>query len=1208
MLDNRNSVWTRLASRALTLLALSLAGRSDAQSVRLSLQSDDQLPTTVVALSPKDTYLASVNFARLITVNTQAEGRIVREFVAAHGRVVRLEFSVDERRLLVVSEPTNPFDASTPGSTDPAVDLSITRTVETCQIFNLTSGAEEKAFPNANGNRHWCGFSSDGRRVFVATRTGTVLDWDLVSGKGTELGTGLGHLTTLAVSPKGSFLAVGVSDGTVLSWTLSRTGATPVALPRHPMTITTLTFAADDATLASGSRGGLVTLTSLVTGHRSWACSIDFAVSRLALAPERNVLAVGGQQGAIALLSVEGCEVRWRRSIGSASRSAVHTLAFDKTGEHLIGQAAKATLFDVATGGSQRRDLWAAQFSADGARMFYSTERSTVVQEIATGQIIRRLEAHTVPPQSLVASPREPVIAVASSRFAHLIDLSRGSVSRFGPHDDVVNAVALSMDGTRLVTAAEDHTWRLWETITGRQIAHGTASKPLNAVALSDDGRLIAAADEDAVSIWNDQEQRLGPLPKVTTQDPDGANVDHGSPETIAFVANQSEVAVSFDLSSVFVFDAKTRRLKRPHKEFSKLSRSRGYVLGTAFDPLVAGAVFDPAPLRVSASTQLASLNTNFNKRLPGLHSYSEFDVSPQERYLAGVTLDGYLELWDLTAMTVRVVDAPMLPGSSVAFSSDEQWVLATDARMLRAWRTADASAAVAVAFDDVGNWAAVSEGSGQFDTNQPEFALGLHWVLADPAAAPPLITAPINIFLREYYSPKLLARAFRNELKSDLARPVATLNRATPLVEIVSIQQAPESNTVTVRLRVTSQGIREGDSPREGGVYDVRLFRDGQLVTAIGASGQGVIGKVARDLDFEHWRARNMVAATGTKELVVEDILVPQRAGVSSTTFVAYAFNRDRVKGEASQPVVHKLASRKSSTPRAYVIAFGVNANQSGWDLTSAVPSARRAADIWTAMLKSSYSVTTIVLDADVGTDGKIASRLASKRNLESVLEILGGHEDMISPDVRKEIDPEHKLRRATPDDAIVLYVASHGHYDPRGQFYLVPYDTPTRPGIDDDLLRLCAAETGRPRSCTDADAFLAAAISGDELEAWSRDVNAREFVVMIDACYAGGLVGVGSGPLGDSGFGQMAFDKAMRVVTAAQVDSPSQGTVLVRTLEALANKATELGIAPLLRSVESQAAPTTRDMGQQSRGSGQRPEFVDFAVDAATRYIRPR
>jgi hypothetical protein len=38
----------------------------------------------------------------------------------------------------------------------------------------------------------------------------------------------------------------------------------------------------------------------------------------------------------------------------------------------------------------------------------------------------------------------------------------------------------------------------------------------------------------------------------------------------------------------------------------------------------------------------------------------------------------------------------------------------------------------------------------------------------------------------------------------------------------------------------------------------------------------------------------------------------------------------------------------------------MATNANQSGWDLTLAVPSAKQAAELWTAKLQGEYEVLT--------------------------------------------------------------------------------------------------------------------------------------------------------------------------------------------------------------------------------------------------------
>jgi hypothetical protein len=56
-------------------------------------------------------------------------------------------------------------------------------------------------------------------------------------------------------------------------------------------------------------------------------------------------------------------------------------------------------------------------------------------------------------------------------------------------------------------------------------------------------------------------------------------------------------------------------------------------------------------------------------------------------------------------------------------------------------------------------------------------------------------------------------------------------------------------------------------------------------------------------------------------------------------------------------------------------------------------------------------------------------------------------------------------------------------------------------------------------------------------ELGGWLRNVQAREIVLVLDTCQSGASVG-GSGfkpgPMGDRGFGQLVYDKGMRVICA--------------------------------------------------------------------------
>jgi hypothetical protein len=125
-----------------------------------------------------------------------------------------------------------------------------------------------------------------------------------------------------------------------------------------------------------------------------------------------------------------------------------------------------------------------------------------------------------------------------------------------------------------------------------------------------------------------------------------------------------------------------------------------------------------------------------------------------------------------------------------------------------------------------------------------------------------------------------------------------------------------------------------------------------------------------------------------------------------------------------------------------------------------------------------------------------------------------------------------------ATPDDAVVLYVASHGYADPQGNLYIIPFDTGTNFGITEELLAHCSSQPEWNGPCRQAQSFLQRTISSADLSAWWQGVDGGELVMILALCHSGALPGktFRPGPLGDAGFGQLSYDKRMTLLSASQ------------------------------------------------------------------------
>ena len=424
------------------------------------------------------------------------------------------------------------------------------------------------------------------------------------------------------------------------------------------------------------------------------------------------------------------------------------------------------------------------------------------------------------------------------------------------------------------------------------------------------------------------------------------------------------------------------------------------------------------------------------------------------------------------------------------------------------------------ISFRD-GAWAVVDP-EGRFDANSLEEIRGLHWLMPDD----PLNPLPLEIFMRDYYEPRLLTRLLAGE-RLNPVKSLSELNRVQPEVRIGSVraqQNNPNAVTVAVEVSKAKGEFQRGDRKveQESGVYDLRLFRDGQLVGYAPENG----GEVTVD------------PKRGNAVVTFSNLRLPRNAGANRVEFSAYAFNVDRVKSRTARKNFDIPKRRMPIKGRAYLVTVGVNAHENAdFDLSFAANDARIIQRAIFDNLSRSGGYEQIVAinlisDYEMRNEKRVVTqKTATKESFRTVLNLLSGKE--VDPNLIRKIPKAGGLRRAGPDDLVLISFSGHGVADEHGSFYFVPYDT----------------GAGRGRVLTDDG--LKRFISSDELSLWLRDVDAGEMVMIVDACHSAATVETESfkpGPMGSRGLGQLAYDKGMRIITSTQADDVALESDLIK------------------------------------------------------------
>jgi WD40 repeat protein len=188
-------------------------------------------------------------------------------------------------------------------------------------------------------------------------------------------------------------------------------------------------------------------------------------------------------------------------------------LGFD--GEHAYAELARAAVAsrEVASTPSQGKALTHAALSADG-RTFATARADFVIQvwNSANASLVAVMNGHTTYITALKFSPDGGRLLSSSyDHTARIWDVTSGrELARLqGP--GIVHDAEFSPDGKNIVTAGEEGMARLWDATTGQQIGAlvGHRAAVLTAVYDPSGGRIVTASQDNTARVWDAESRRL---------------------------------------------------------------------------------------------------------------------------------------------------------------------------------------------------------------------------------------------------------------------------------------------------------------------------------------------------------------------------------------------------------------------------------------------------------------------------------------------------------------------------------------------------------------------------------------------------------------------------------------------------------------------------------------------------------------------------
>jgi WD40 repeat protein/energy-coupling factor transporter ATP-binding protein EcfA2 len=431
-------------------------------------------------------------------------------------------------------------------------------------FWDVATGLQRKALFAHVDDVKAIAFSPDGRKMATGSADGKVVIWDVKSGTPLHiLGGHVDKVNALAFSrPDGRLLATAGDDASLRIWNVSSGKPAGRALYGHIGSVDAVAFGRDERQLVTagedrqvilwdGLEGRILysfrfrevfdinlstdgSLLAVATGLdveiwdtaarvRRWSLTGHTnSVSKVRFSRDPRLVATAGFDSTVRVWRLplddrkrqqqakELVQIRTEPST-DVRKTLITALAFRPGGDAVAAAFAdgSTTIWNVAAGGElltlvgHESPVRAVAFSPDGGTVAAAggSDGQVLAWDLSGRRNDIRLKDIRAPAKA-VAFSEAGALAVGSDKDVLVRLPGAADAMRLAGHTDVVNDLAFSPDGSRLVSGSHDRTAIVWELPSGqrKKVLEGHSDDVVS-VAYSPDGKTIATGSKDRMII-----------------------------------------------------------------------------------------------------------------------------------------------------------------------------------------------------------------------------------------------------------------------------------------------------------------------------------------------------------------------------------------------------------------------------------------------------------------------------------------------------------------------------------------------------------------------------------------------------------------------------------------------------------------------------------------------------------------------------------